>query len=103
MRWVASGVSGRSAAMVTVMAGGLQSSLVVGLSLSPVANEVTGRQPYEGEPAGEHDNADVQKRHAPAPCRHAASTIENPSDHDGADKPARVAGHGVEGQGGSPP
>src|SRR5215470_2944689 len=109
MSAVASGVSGRSAAMVTGMAGDLRWSLIAcgwpglghELSLGPVAGKVAGGKPYERESTNEHNDAHVQERQPPAERRHAAGSVENPPDHNRPDEAARVAGHRVKRQGGA--
>src|SRR5215831_13722481 len=105
-----SGVSGRSAAMVTDMAGNLRWSLVAcgwpglghELPLGSVAGKIAGSKPCERESTNEHDDAHVQECQSPAERRHAAGSVENPSDHNRPHEAARVAGHRVKRQGGAP-
>src|SRR5215469_17608100 len=107
MSAVAAGVSGRSAAMVTSMAGDLRWSLIAcgwpgqghELPLGPVAGKVAGGKPYERESSNEHDDAHVEECQSPAESRHAPGSVEDPPDHNRPDEAARVAGHRVKRQG----
>src|SRR5215831_9136876 len=109
MSAAASGVSGRSAAIVTGMAGNLRWSLAacicLGLGherpLRPVAHKVAWGKAYERESTNEHDDADVQECQPPAEEGHSTRPVENPADHDWSDEATRVTGHRMKRQGGT--